>query len=63
MDAKEFIRQFHRMCQSFHGCRGCPFDIPDSVERIGCYISDMADDPGKTVETVEKWNAEHPEEE
>lgn len=59
MSAVEFVRQFHRMCQSIN-CDECGLLHDDKVPRscvclLGVY-------PEFAVETIEKWAREHPEE-
>lgn len=56
MDALEFLRERNRMCNSYDGCKGCPFD--DSKCVIDSTISD--EDCKRIVATVEQWSKEHP---
>lgn len=57
MDALEFLRERKRMCDSYTGCKGCPFD--DSKCVIDSTLSDD-DDCERIVATVEQWSKEHP---
>lgn len=56
MDALEFLKERKRMCNSYDGCKGCPFD--DSKCVIDSTISD--EDCKRIVATVEKWSKERP---
>lgn len=56
MEALEFLKERKRMCNSYDGCKGCPFD--DSKCVIDSTISD--EDCKRIVATVEKWSKEHP---
>lgn len=56
MDALEFLKERKRMCNSYDGCKGCPFD--DSKCVIDSTISD--EDCKRIVATVEQWSKEHP---
>ena len=56
MDALEFLRERERMCNSYDGCKGCPFD--DSKCVIDSTISD--EDCKRIVATVEQWSKDHP---
>ena len=56
MDALEFLMERERMCNSYNGCKGCPFD--DSKCVIDSTISD--EDCKRFVATVEQWSKEHP---
>ncbi len=56
MDALEFLRERERMCNSYDGCKGCPFD--DSKCVIDSTISD--EDCKRIIATVEQWSKEHP---
>ena len=56
MDALEFLRERKRMCDSYTGCKGCPFD--DSKCVIDSTLSD--DDCERIGATVEQWSKEHP---
>ncbi len=56
MDALEFLEEEKRMCNSYDGCKGCPFD--DSKCVIDSTISD--EDCKRIVATVEQWSKEHP---
>lgn len=61
MDAVKFLKERKRMCDSFgdSSCEGCLIYAID----IGTGCFDFQDDhPKQTVEIVEKWAAEHPEE-
>lgn len=57
MDALEFLKERKRMCASYPGCKGCPFD--DSKCVIDSTLSDD-EDCERIVATVKKWSAEHP---
>lgn len=56
MEALEFLKERKRMCNSYDGCKGCPFD--DSKCVIESTISD--EDVKRIVATVEQWSKEHP---
>lgn len=56
MDALEFLKERKRMCNSYDGCKGCPFG--DSKCVIESTISD--EDFKRIVATVEQWSKEHP---
>lgn len=56
MEALEFLKERKRMCNSYDGCKGCPFD--DSKCVIDSTISD--EDCKRIVATVEKWSKERP---
>ena len=56
MDALEFLKERKRMCNSYDGCKGCPFG--DSKCVIDSTISDK--DFKRIVATVEQWSKEHP---
>lgn len=57
MDALEFLKERKRMCDSYTGCKGCPFD--DSRCVIDSTLSDD-DDCERIIVAVEKWSKEHP---
>lgn len=57
MDALEFLKERKRMCDSYTGCKGCPFD--DSKCVIDSTRSDD-EDCKRIVATVEQWSKEHP---
>ena len=56
MEALEFLKEEKRMCNSYDGCKGCPFG--DSKCVIDSTISDK--DFKRIVATVEQWSKEHP---
>lgn len=56
MYALEFLKERKRMCNSYDGCKGCPFD--DSKCVIDSTISD--EDYKRIIATVEQWSKEHP---
>lgn len=56
MEALEFLKERKRMCNSYDGCKGCPFG--DSKCVIESTISD--EDFKRIVATVEQWSKEHP---
>lgn len=56
MEALEFLKERKRMCNSYNGCKGCPFGDGKCV--IESTISD--EDFKRIVATVEKWSKEHP---
>lgn len=61
MDAVKFLKERKRMCDSFgdSSCEGCLIYAID----IGTGCFDFQDDhPKQTVEIVEKWSEEHPQE-
>ena len=51
MEALEFLKERKRMCNSYDGCKGCPFG--DSKCVIESTISD--EDFKRIVATVEQW--------
>ena len=55
MDALEFLRERERMCNSYDGCKGCPFDGSKCV--IDSTISD--EDYKRIIATVEQWSKDH----
>ena len=57
MSAREFLRDFHRLCQSMR-CDECP--ITHDGEPRTCAVL-MGCFPDETIETVEQWAREHPE--
>lgn len=57
MTAREFLRDFHRLCQSMR-CDECP--ITHDGEPRTCAVL-MGCFPDETIETVERWTQEHPE--
>lgn len=56
MDALEFLVEQKRMCGSYKGCVGCPF------EKSSCVISHVTadEDYERIIATVEQWSKEHP---
>lgn len=56
MDALEFLKECKRMCNSYKGCVGCPF------EKSHCVISYVTSDEDceSIIATVEQWSKEHP---
>ena len=56
MDALEFLMEQKRMCGSYNGCVGCPF------EKSHCVISHVTSDEDyeRIVAAVEQWSKEHP---
>ena len=56
MDALEFLMEQKRMCGSYKGCVGCPF------EKSSCVISHVTSDEDyeRMIATVEQWSKEHP---
>lgn len=56
MEALEFLKERKRMCNSYDGCKGCPFG--DSKCVIESTISD--EDFKRIVATVEQWSKEPP---
>ena len=56
MDSLEFLRERKRMCDSYTGCKGCPFD--DSKCVIDSTLSDDACE--RIGAPVEQWSKEHP---
>nr|DAM82983.1 MAG TPA: hypothetical protein [Caudoviricetes sp.] len=56
MEALEFLKERKRMCNSYDGCKGCPFG--DSKCVIESTISD--EDFKRIVATIEQWSKEHP---
>lgn len=55
MDAVEFLKEGHRMCDSFDGCDGCPGAAG------ACFINDIiwCKKPEDVVAAVEKFVAEN----
>ena len=59
MDAKEFLKEWKRVCVKHGNCRRCPIFK-------GCYafVSPLdLNDLGALVSAVKKWSEEHPKEE
>lgn len=59
MEAKLFMEEKARMCQSYNsGCKGCP------AINVGCnaiaFSSTKPSPNFKIIEIVEKWSKEHP---
>ena len=56
MDTLEFLKERKRMCDSYRGCVGCPF------EDGKCVVSDVAPDEDykRIIAAVEQWSNEHP---
>lgn len=56
MDALEFLRERKRMCDSYTGCKGCPFGVAE------CVVRDMTSEDAckRIVAAVEQWSKEHP---
>lgn len=56
MDALEFLKERKRMCGSYKGCVGCPF------EKSPCVISYVTSDEDceSIIATVDQWSKEHP---
>lgn len=56
MDAVEFLKEAHRMCDSYDDCEGCP-----GVSNA-CFINDTdkRENPEGVVAAVEKFAAENP---
>ena len=52
MDAKEFVRETKRMCNTYSlSCDHCPLDS------AGCAADELNED---TVDIVEQWSINHP---
>ena len=57
MDAKEFLSERKRMCNTFGTtCVGCPLYDLDRCSRI--LLADTEID--KYIKTIEKWSEDHP---
>lgn len=56
MDALEFLMEQKRMCGSYNGRVGCPF------EKSHCVISHFTSDEDyeRMIAAVEQWSKEHP---
>lgn len=61
MSAREFVIAHHRMCQSKMECVECRI-CHDDREPRSCAVL-MGLNPDDTVDVVEEWAREHPEEE
>ena len=66
MDAKEFLKERKRMCDSIEGsesdsCEGCPLN--DNGFYFDCDFDVCARHADQVVQLVEQWSREHPEEE
>lgn len=63
MDAKEFLREYKRMCDYFDSdsadpCEGCP--LHEAGFEFDCDTISMAEDADTAVALVEKWSQENP---
>ena len=56
MDALEFLMEHKRLCGSYRGCVGCPFEVGKCV--VSRVIPD--EDYKKIVSAVEQWSKAHP---
>lgn len=57
MDAKEFLSERKRMCDSFGNfCTGCPASNLSGCRKIRLTNAEM----DKLIEAVEKWSKDHP---
>ena len=52
MDAKDFLKEFQRMCKL---CSDCPV-----YDKYGCYCHNMGLVGDEFVDIVERWSNEHP---
>lgn len=63
MDAVKFLKEKKRMCDSFDNyctdCTGCEIESKMSGMHCAEYMEKY---PEQTVEIVEKWSKEHPQE-
>lgn len=63
MDAVKFLKEKKRMCDSFDNyctdCTGCEIESKSSGMHCAEYMEKY---PEQTVEIVEKWSKEHPQE-
>lgn len=59
MDAVEYIKTIHRLCESqngYSGCSGCPLLNEDDY----CSIVDARERAEDVVQIVEQWAKDHP---
>lgn len=61
MDAKKFLREAARMCETQDECEGCPI----KYDKNSCLFDNPPmlwgkEKVEKTIENVEKWAQEHP---
>lgn len=57
MDAKDFIRDFYRMCEGIDDCSQC------GLEEMNCDVTNRRatdEEIEKTIKVVEKWSKTHP---
>lgn len=57
MDAVEFLKKGHQMCDSFDNCDGCP-----GAANACCFINDASwcKNPEGVVAAVEQWAKDNP---
>lgn len=58
MDAKTFLEEARRLCKAQHDCEDCP--AYDGEICHLCYVPTGANNLVQMIETVKKWNEEHP---
>ena len=61
MEFKEFVKEYNRMCLSYHSCIGCP--IAEEINNRGLQtncgnIDFLTEVNGESI--IEKWVKEHP---
>ena len=59
MDANNFIREYNRMCSSFHFCTGCPLHEYQGI-CVGVPAKYTNEFASKVEKVVEAWSAAHP---
>lgn len=52
-----FLKEWRRMCDSFHDCSICVLGMRDEFGINRCKAND---NPGFTIEIVQKWSDAHP---
>ena len=63
MDAKQFLTEYKRMCDSFDEngadpCAGCPLN--EAGFKYGCDMMALAEKADMAVKLVEDWSRDHP---
>ena len=56
MDALEFLMERKRLCGSYRGCVGCPFEVGKCV--VSRVVPD--EDYKRIITAVEQWSKDHP---
>lgn len=59
MDAEKYIKENHRMCDSYSNCAGCPMMVQKNNNGVDC-TKFAYSHPSEAVEVIEKWSKEHP---